>query len=151
MSKTRGLTLGATLMYWAVGAWGASALTIQDPYALAVPRGQPNSAVFMRIVNDGDAPRTVVGGESGAAAAVELHVHTMEGGMMKMRRVERFEVPPHGSLTLEPGGLHLMLIGLKQDLAPGDHVDFTLVLDDGPAVQVHAPVRDLKPAESGGR
>jgi periplasmic copper chaperone A len=151
MTKTYGIALGAALMHWAVGALGAGALTIQDPYALAVPPGQPNSAAFMRIVNDGDALRAVVSGESDAAAVVELHVHTMDGGMMKMRRVERFEVPPHGSVTLEPGGLHLMLIGLKQDLTPGDHVDFTLVLDDGSAVRVQAPVRDLRPAESGGR
>jgi copper(I)-binding protein len=133
------------VMPWTAAALGAGALIIEEPYARAVPPGQPNSAVFMRIVNGGDSPRALVGGKSDVADTVELHTHTMDEGMMKMRRIERIEVPAKGTVTLEPGGLHVMLIGLNRDLAPGDGVNLTLDLDDGSRVQVQAPVREVKP------
>jgi copper(I)-binding protein len=144
MRKTLGIALGAMLLPWFAAALAGGALTVQDPYARAVPPGQPNSAVFMRVVNGGDAPRALVGGKSEAAEVVELHTHTMEDGMMKMRRVERIEIPAKGAVSLEPGGLHVMLIGLKRNLAPDDSVALTLNLDDGSALHVQAPVREVQ-------
>jgi periplasmic copper chaperone A len=61
--------------------------------------------------------------------------------MMRMRRIERIEVPAQGSVELEPGALHLMLIGLTGELVPGGAVDLTLSFDDGSQAQVKAPVR----------
>ena len=145
MRHTLRIALAIMLMPWAVltlaGRAGA-ALEIQDPFAWAVPPGQTNSAIFMRLVNGGDAPLVLVGGRSEAAAAVELHTHTMEDGMMKMRRVERIAVPAKGAVALEPGGLHIMLIGLKRDLVPGGAVDLALALDDGSVIPVQAEVRE---------
>lgn len=149
MRKTLEIALAALLLHWTTAVLAGEApiggaLTVEDPYARAVPPGQPNSAVFLRIVNDGDVPRVLVNGKSDAAEAVELHTHLMEDGMMKMRRIERIEVPAKGALSLEPGGLHLMLIGLKRDLAPGDNLELTLGLDDGSALQVQAQVREVQ-------
>ena len=101
-------------------------LTVNDPYVRAVPPGQPNSAAFMGLVNGTGAPRALVGGRSDVAEVVELHTHTMEDGMMKMRRVERIDLPAGETVTLDPGGLHVMLIGLKRGLKPGDQIDLTL-------------------------
>jgi len=64
--------------------------------------------------------------------------------MMRMRRLERIEIPAGETLSLEPGGLHLMLIGLKEDLQPGGQVDLTLTFDDGAQTQVQAPVRKVE-------
>ncbi len=151
VNKTLGLALAALLLHGTAALAGPAlagpTLEVEDPYARAVPPGQTNSAVFMRLVNGGDAPRALVGGKSEAAEVVELHTHTMADGMMKMRRVERIEVPAKGSETLEPGGLHIMLIGLKRDLVPGGTVALTLDLDDGSTLAVQAQVREVQAME----
>jgi len=114
------------------------ALVVTDAYASAVPPGQPIGAVYLTLTNDSAQPRTLVAASSPDAQAVELHSHVHEGGMMRMRRVERIEIPAGGSVSLEPGGLHLMLIGLKGDLKPGDQVWLTLDFDDGSKLQAPA-------------
>jgi copper(I)-binding protein len=117
---------------------------ISDPYVRAVPPGQPNSAAFMTLMNHGDKTRSLVAAKCPAAKVVELHTHTMEEGMMKMRRIDQIDIPAQGSTTLEPGGLHVMLIGLTQDLKMGDKVPVTLVFADGAEEQVEAPVRKIQ-------
>jgi len=121
----------------------ADAVRIEDPYARAVPPGQPNSAVFMVIENTGPTPVAVVAAESPAAATVELHTHRMADGMMQMRRIERIELPAGESVALAPGGLHVMLIGLTETLAPGMEVPLTLVFDDGGRAEALARIGGL--------
>ena len=125
-------------------AAGPGTITVGDAYARAVPPGQPNSAAFMTLTNPSDTPRALVSAHSPAAKTVELHTHVNEGGMMRMRRIERIEVPARGSVKLQPGGLHIMLIGLNDDLAPGSTADLTLTFDDGNQVEVKAPVRTIE-------
>ncbi|MFB1489825.1 MULTISPECIES: copper chaperone PCu(A)C [unclassified Thiocapsa] len=119
-------------------------LSIGDPYARAVPPGQPNSAVFMSLENQTAENQALVGAESAVSEIVELHTHVEEGGMMRMRRIEKIEVPAGETVTLKPGGLHVMLIGLKQPLEPGDAVDLTLIFEDGSRKPVQAPVRRIE-------
>ncbi len=119
------------------------AIQIQHPYARAVPPGQPNSAAFMTLRNMSDAANAVVSASSPAAKVVELHTHTMDGGMMKMRRVEKIDIPAKGEAVLKPGGLHIMLIGLKQQLKPGMKVSLTLNFADGTESTVEAPVQQV--------
>ncbi len=119
-------------------------IMVSDPYVRAVPPGQPNSAAFMTLMNHGDQARSLVAAKSPAAKVVELHTHTMEEGMMKMRRVDKIDIPAQGSTVLEPGGLHVMLIDLTQDLKEGDKVAVTLVFANGEEQQVEAPVRKIQ-------
>lgn len=118
---------------------------VKDPYARAVPPGQPNSAAFLTLSNTSAEPKALVAAASPVAATVELHSHIHEDGMMRMRRVERIDIPAGGSVSLEPGGLHLMLIGLKGNLTPGDQVDLTLSFDDGSQSRVLIPVHKIEP------
>jgi periplasmic copper chaperone A len=148
-SLTRGLIAAGFLALSGAASWaaGPSSVTVTDPYARAVPPGQPNSAVFMTLTNDSDKPLALVAAESPAAKTVELHTHVKDGGMMRMIRIDRIDVPAHGTVKLEPGALHVMLIGLTGDLAVGGNVDVTLAFDDGTKQQVKAPVRQVaKPA-----
>jgi copper(I)-binding protein len=145
MRNPKHLVLSALLSLSFTAALAGGAVTVTDPYVRAVPPGQPNSAVFMGLVNGTGTPRALVGGHSEVAEVVELHTHTMEDGMMKMRRVERIALPADAAVALEPGGLHVMLIGLKRDLSLGDQIDITLDLDDGGVIRVQAPVREVQP------
>ncbi len=64
------------------------------------------------------------------------------GGAMMMQEVEAIEVPAGGSVSLEPGGLHIMLLELAEPLEAGTSFDLTLILDDGEEHQVSVEVRD---------
>ena len=83
-------------------------------------------------------------GGADAAEVVELHTHSMKDGMMQMRRVEKIDIPAGAETKLQPGGLHVMMIGLKQELKPEQEVTLTLVFEDGSKAEVTAPVRKLQ-------
>lgn len=119
-------------------------IMVQDPYVRAVPPGQPNSASFMSLHNPDEQGHVLIGASSPAAEVAELHTHTMEGGMMRMRKVEKVDLPGGDRVSLEPGGLHVMMIGLKQKLVPGEKVPLTLLFEDGSQLKVDAPVRKLQ-------
>jgi len=116
-------------------------LQVQNPYVRAVPPGAPVTAAFMELHNQGSEQRTLVAASSPASEVVELHTHTLVDGVMQMRRVESIQVPAQGKTLLKPGGLHLMLINLKETLAPGSQIEITLSLDDGSQIELSLPVR----------
>ena len=97
------------------------------------------SAVYVTIDNTGSqADALVVGRRATAAQTVELHEVKNDGGMMKMRPVQKIPLPAGGKVELKPGGYHVMLIGLTRDLKPGETVPVTLVFEHGAEVQVDA-------------
>ena len=144
MIRTSSL-LAATLLATATLGAQAGAISVTDPYALAVPPGQPNSAVFMTLVNNSKENRALVAAETPSAGVVELHTHVHEDGMMKMRKVDNIEIPAGQTVTLKPSGFHVMLIGLKQKLEPGQEVHMNLIFDKGGKEHIMAPVRAMTP------
>jgi copper(I)-binding protein len=119
-------------------------ISIDDPYVRAVPPGQMNTGVFMKIINHADTKRIIVSAESDAAKVVELHTHIKEEGMMKMRQIEKIDIPAKGHAMLMPGGLHVMLIGLNQPIEVDKPVEVTLVFNNGERKTVEAVGRKLK-------
>jgi periplasmic copper chaperone A len=128
----------------AFAAGVADSVDVIDPYVRAVPPGQPNSAAFMTLTSKAAEAHALVAAESAASKVVELHTHIMEEGMMKMRKVEKIDLPAGQPVSLQPGGLHVMLIGLQQELVPDQSVTIHLVFDDGSKKEVQAPVRKLQ-------
>lgn len=122
----------------------AETIEVQDAYVRAVPPGQANSAAFMKIINHGADDHALLAAESDKAEVVELHTHRMDDGMMRMRQVEQIDLPAGERVTLEPGGLHVMLIGLTETLAPGDQVELTLGFDDGEKQTLKLPVKRIE-------
>jgi periplasmic copper chaperone A len=144
MTKTllaSALLLGLSANLLAAGV--ADSVQVGDPYVRGVPPGQPNSAAFMTLTNTGGTDQALVAAESAASKVVELHTHIMEEGMMKMRKVEKIDLPAGQPVSLQPGGLHIMLIGLQQELVPDQPVTLHLVFDDGSKQEIQAPVRKL--------
>ncbi|OOG23701.1 hypothetical protein B1C78_10470 [Thioalkalivibrio denitrificans] len=143
--------LPAALMLFMGAAWAGShghdagashPVKVHMPFVRLMPPGQPNTAAFMTLENTAGQDLAVVSAESGVSRVVELHTHTMHEGVMRMRQIERIEVPAGGRTELKPGGLHVMLIGLHEPLQEGQVVEVTLVYDDGSRQLVRAPVRD---------
>ncbi len=136
----------AILLSWlAVAGAQASEVTIEDPYVRAVPPGQPVTAAFFVAINQGNAPRAIVGAQTPIAERAEVHEHIHDQGVMRMRAVERVAVPAHGRVAFEPGGYHVMLIGLKRALKPGERVHLSLTLDDGTRIALQPEVRRIQP------
>ena len=119
----------------------ASTLEVHAPVVRMVPPGQMVSAVFLNLHNNGSRSRSLIAARSDVADAVELHNHTMEEGMMKMRRVDAISVPSYGEVALKPSGLHIMLIGLTRNLKPGDQVAIELEFADSERLPVIAVVK----------
>jgi copper(I)-binding protein len=96
----------------------------------------------MRIQNSGAEDDVLLGGESDVANVVEIHEMADVDGVMEMRPLaEGLTIPAGGDETLEPGGYHLMLIGLRQDLTNGKTFDLTLHFEKAGDVTVPVTVR----------
>lgn len=114
-------------------------LTLREPWTRAAREGA-QGAGYLAIVNGGAADR-LVSASSPAAPRMELHTHIRDGDVMRMRPVEAIPVPAGGSVRLEPGGLHLMFIGLSQELREGARVPVTLVFERAGPVTLEFVVR----------
>lgn len=119
------------------------AVNILSSYVRAVPPGQMNSAAFMQIENGSGQARQLVAAGSAVAETVELHTHTNADGVMQMRQVPHIAIPPRETVVLEPGGLHVMLIGLKQNLVAGERIEVELVYGDGSRETIVMPIREV--------
>ena len=127
----------------AVFAKASDDVTIVQAYVRAVPPNQPNSASFMQLINRSGIAHAIVSAKSDVAQIVELHTHLNEGGMMKMRRIEKINIPANGQTVLQPGGLHIMLIKLVQGLIVGQQVKVVLTFEDGSSKELVAPVQKV--------
>jgi hypothetical protein len=116
---------------------------IHEPWARASIGNAPNSAAYMVLETTGEEPDRLVGSSSPVAEQAQLHMHIMDGGVARMRPADAVEVAPGAPTVLEPGGLHIMLIGLRQKLAPGDRVPLTLVFEHAGEITIEVPVRGM--------
>jgi copper(I)-binding protein len=118
----------------------AGDLEISGAFARASPMMAGAGAGFMTIKSNGAAD-TLIAFKSPACNTPELHTHINDNGMMKMRAVEKIDIPEGGAAVLEPGGLHLMFIDLVEPLKEGTEVPVTLVFEKAGEVAVTLPVK----------
>jgi hypothetical protein len=123
----------------------AAEVKVENAYIRAVPPGQPNSAAFLTLVNNSAKAHSVKSATSPVAATVELHTHTNNNGVMEMRQVPQIDIPANGKTELKPGGLHIMLIGLKQPLKAGEKANVSLQFEDGSNTTVSAAIQEVSP------
>lgn len=106
------------------------------------------TAAFGVLTNHTDKALTVVSATNSASDHTELHEMAMEGGAMVMRPVAGgISVPADGATTLEPGGLHVMVMNLTSPIKPGDEVAVVLTLDDGSTVPFTAVAKEFAGAQ----
>ena len=116
----------------------ADTVKVGDPWARATAPGAPAGGAFMSLT--ADANMALVAAESSASKVVELHTMAMENGVMIMRQVPQIDLPKGQTVSLKPGGLHVMLIGLHAPLKAGDKVDMTLRVKDSQGKEQRIPV-----------
>jgi periplasmic copper chaperone A len=115
------------------------ALTIDHPIVAPIKPPRQVTAGYFTIINKGGADR-LLSASSPSAKTVEIHTHRKgEGGMMRMEMVKGgVKVPAKGKVAFKPGGLHLMLFGVSQEIKEGDPITVTLVFEKAGAVEVVA-------------
>ena len=116
-----------------------SSVSIKNAWVRQNIPPQTMTAAYLAIHNEGMAT-ALVSASTPAAEVAEIHVMTTDGNIMRMKKIDHLPIPEDGSATLQPGGNHLMLIGLRRDLAPGDSLALTLTFANGQVQTLRAPV-----------
>jgi copper(I)-binding protein len=135
----------AAVLSLAATASAFAQTTVKGAWVRGTVAQQKASGAFMHITSG--AGGTLVSVSSPVAGVAEIHEMAMDGNVMKMRAVPGLDLPAGKTVELKPGGYHVMLLDLKQQLRPGETVALTLTVEgkDGKreAVDVKAPVEPL--------
>jgi periplasmic copper chaperone A len=112
-----------------------------DAWARATPPSAQTGAVYVTFRNDAQLPMSITGGTSVVCTTVEIHDHIKhEDGSAEMVRIQALDLEPGKSVTLKPGGLHIMLIGLRSPLVEGNTIALTLTTNDGESYPLEAKI-----------
>ncbi len=135
-----------------ITALRAADLRAASPWVRGTVPGQTASGGYVDLTSKSGA--TLVGASSSVAGLAEVHEMKTENGVMKMRRLDVLPIPAGQTVSLAPGGYHLMLMDLKQMLVPGKSVPVTLKVRDAKGktetLEVNFEVRDPSGAPAGG-
>ncbi|WP_337842246.1 copper chaperone PCu(A)C [Rheinheimera sp.] len=133
------LSLVALLSLFSAAAFSAS-VQLSDVKVRELLPGRSMTAGYLTLENTGKEAVVLTGVTSPAFAEIELHEHVHQDGMMKMQQLQQVDVPAGGTVTFQPGGLHLMLFDAKTALKAGDKVPLTFSFSDGSTAQQQADV-----------
>lgn len=147
MNKLRtGLVAGMAVMLLGLSGLASAAeplVQVSGAWIRQAVKGQSGTGGFMQLTSS--QPLTLTGFRTPVAASAELHEMAMEGDVMRMHAIDALPLPAGQAVALQPGGHHLMLMGLKKALKAGTQVPLTLLLrtPDGRAIeqQVKVPVQ----------
>ncbi len=149
VTALRLLAAGAAVVFGLMmSAWAEEGgLVLEDAWVRAMPPGRPMTAAYLRIENPLGEPVTItsVSADRGSAS---LHESRQVDGQMQMRELSELAVPAGGEAVLEPGGLHIMLMGLETTPAEGDTLTLCIQSSAG-EVCTAAPDRRCEQPQQG--
>ena len=143
IALTLALVLCASLLTLGIpNARAMDALAASDVQIRATAPGMTATGGYLTIHNHSDEDDRLVGVVVDFAAKAEIHSMVHENGVMKMRPMpDGIEIPAGGMVKLAPGGLHLMLMGLKQTLQGGQKLEVELNFASGRTLRLPAHVK----------
>ena len=127
-----------------VSACGSSSgeLTVQDAWARPASKGE-NGAIYFVIENGTDSHNALIGASTDIASAAEVHMSMQnDQGVMTMSMQDSVQIMPGENITFKPGGLHVMLVDLKQDLKVGDTFTLTLSFEKSGDITLEIQVKE---------
>jgi copper(I)-binding protein len=126
-------------------------LVITQPWSRATPGGAKVAGAYLTVQNKGSAADRLVSGSAEIAGHVEIHEMAMDGGVMKMRALDKgLAIEPGKTVKLAPGGYHVMLMDLKNPLKQGDKVLVTLQFEKAGKVNLILDVEGVGAQAPGG-
>jgi copper(I)-binding protein len=138
----RTLPIALTLMLTAASAFAdTNTIIISHAHARATVPGQTTGAVYLDIENRGKIDDKLLRIATPVAQSAEVHSMTMDGTIMRMREVPQVDFAPAAKVSMAANeGLHIMLIGLKQPLRPGQKIPLALRFEKAGKIEVEAVV-----------
>jgi copper(I)-binding protein len=119
-------------------------LEIDQPWARATAPTAKTGGGFVTITNKGTTPDRLIAVRSAASDKVEVHEMKMDGNVMRMRELDKgLEIPPGTTVTLKPGGFHIMFMELKAPFAKDAKVPATLVFEKAGSIDVDLLVQAM--------
>ena len=138
--------IAATMLF--LSACGAkSGMEVRNAWARPAAQGG-NGGVFFELRNHDAVPDELTGASSTVAEAVEIHESKMDGDVMQMRMIPSLPIEANAEVTFEPGGLHVMLFNLEQELKLDDEFEIVLHFKNHEDITVHVTVEDSAPGDS---
>jgi len=116
-------------------------ISVSDAWVRATPPGAQTAAVYLSLHNNG-ADDVLLGASTNVAQEAQLHTHRHEQGMMRMEQVASFDVASGATVSLEPGGKHLMLMDIFSPMKPGESVEIELFFRLNKPLKLTVAVRD---------
>jgi len=129
------------------------AIAIDHPWSRATVPVVPTGVVYLILRNTGQSADRLMSVSTPAAEKAQLHTHVQDGDMLRMRKIDAIDLAPASTTALTSGGLHVMLMGLKQPLVKGQTFPLTLVFEHAGPVTVQVDVQgitDTVPVHTGG-
>jgi copper(I)-binding protein len=122
-------------------------IEVHNAWVRPTAKGE-NAAVYLTLHNHSSTADELIGASSSAADNVEIHESMMENDVMQMHRSDTVPLAADEEIIFEPGGLHVMLIGIKQDLVLGEHISVVLHFKNHEDIVVEVHVEDQMPDEN---
>jgi copper(I)-binding protein len=133
------IALAATLL-WSSAApaheYEIGKILIAHPWSRPTAPGISMGVAYFSLQNRGSTEDVLLSASTPVALRVEIHQTTINEGMARMRPLAQVTLPPGKTVKVEPGGIHLMLVGLKQALESGKQVQLTLQFRDAGSITV---------------
>ena len=121
---------------------GGDGLLVADGWARPNPEVTDRAAIYLSIVNEGATEGAVVGASSERCDAIEIHETVAAGDIVEMKRLDEIVLPAGRAVEMEPGGLHLMCVGVTEALVEGDAFSLDVELQSGSLLQTSVVVED---------
>jgi len=121
-------------------ARAAGKLGVMDAWIRAAPPDAEMMAGYATLKNTGDVRISILTVQSDTFRMASLHETLNDNGVSRMRELHRIELAPGASVTLKPGGKHLMLMQPRQEVHAGDKVEMLFLLEDGTRLETYFDV-----------
>lgn len=121
----------------------ATSMNVTQGFVRVPIPGQKNTAAFFSLNNTGKKAKSLVAITTKVAQRAEIHSHTMNNGIMRMRQVEQVSIVAGATTDFAPGGLHIMLFDVQRTLRTGDTIALTLIFADKTQLPIKIPVKSL--------
>ena len=138
--KKSSLLLALGVLLWS-SCGAEKGIEIHSAWMRPAVKGE-NGAVYFVIHNHSSEGDELMGVSSDLAAAAEMHESKMSGDIMQMNRAESVPLEAFAEIEFAPGGLHIMLVDLKQDVRAGDEIEVILHFKNFEDIRVAVPVRE---------
>ncbi|MCV3487898.1 copper chaperone PCu(A)C [Campylobacter lari] len=118
----------------------ANEITINDPYVRQTPPNSKTTAIFLKLKNNSDKDIKLIKAQSSLSDTTEIHDHIMENGKKMMVQIPQITIKANSSAELKPGGMHIMILNLKENITPQTKANLTLYFDDNSTIEL----KDIK-------